>query len=117
MPRDYRKALELFHGALERGPSPNVYAAFAWFLATSPDYAQRNGKEAVEYATKACELTEWKNANLIETLAAAYADIGDFDTAITYLREAMEIEDNDSSDRQERERMLELFRHRKPYRQ
>jgi hypothetical protein len=30
----------------------------------------------VDYATKACELTEWKSANFIGTLAAAYAEAG-----------------------------------------
>jgi TPR repeat protein len=117
VPRDYRKAIELFHKALDQGPSPNVLNDFAWFLATCPDAAQRNGKQAVEYATQACELTEWKSANFIGTLAAAYAEIGDFDIAIKYQKQAMDIPDMDYSDRQQMERSIELYGHRKPYRE
>jgi TPR repeat protein len=115
--RDYRKALELFHTALDQGPNPQVLNDFAWFLATCPDAAQRNGKQAIEYATKACELTEWKSANFIGTLAGAYAETGDFDTALKYQKQAMDIPDSDYPSREEMARSIELYRHRKPYRE
>jgi hypothetical protein len=70
---------------------PSALNDFAWFLALCPDDSQRNGKLAVTYATKACELSEWKEANFIGTLAAAYAEVGDFDAAIKYQRQAMDI--------------------------
>ena len=38
----------------------------AWFLATCPKAEFRNGKSAVEDATRACELTGWKEANNID---------------------------------------------------
>jgi TPR repeat protein len=117
VPRDYRKALDLFHKALDQGPHPNVFNDFAWFLATCPDDSQRNGKQAVEYATKACALTEWKLANFIGTLAAAYAEIGDFNAAIKYQKQAMGIPDTDYPDRQQMERSIELYGHQKPYRE
>ena len=52
---------------------------FAWDLAAQiraacPVDALRNGKDAVASATKACELTEWKKASYLDTLAAAYAE-------------------------------------------
>jgi len=75
------------------------------------------GKQAVEYATKACELTEWKSANFIGTLAAAYAEIGDFSKAIKYQKQAMDIPDTDYPDRQLMERSIELYWHQKPYRE
>jgi TPR repeat protein len=115
--RDYRKGLDLFHKALDQRPHPNVLNDFAWFLATCPDAAQRNGKQAVEYATKACELTEWKSANLIGTLAAAYAETEDFDTALKYQKQAMDIPDSDYPSREEMARSIELYRQRKPYRE
>src|SRR4029077_8401385 len=61
--------------------------AFAWHLAAQiraagPGDALRNGKDAGASATKACELTEWKKASYLDTLAAAYAEAGDFAGAV-----------------------------------
>ena len=47
-------------------------------LATSPDAKLRNGRRAIELATRACELTKYKAAYILSTLAAAYAETGDF---------------------------------------
>ena len=58
-----------------------AYARKAWLLATCPDARVRNGKLAVELATRACELKHWKRAPR-QTLAAAYAEAGDFDKAV-----------------------------------
>jgi hypothetical protein len=72
VPKDYQKAVELFRKAVKQGPSPNAFNDFAWFLATCPDQSQRKGKDAVFYANKACQLSGWKDANFIGTLAAAF---------------------------------------------
>jgi TPR repeat protein len=115
--RDYQKARDLFQKTFDHGPDPHVLNDFAWFLATCADASQRNGKQAVEYATKACELTEWKSANLIGTLAAAYAETDDFDMALKYQKQAMDIPDSDYPSKEEMARTIELYRHRKPYRE
>lgn len=62
----------------------------AWLLATSPDDDLRDGKRAIELATKACEVTKWEEAHIISTLAAAYAETGDFDAARKYSTQAVE---------------------------
>jgi tetratricopeptide (TPR) repeat protein len=62
----------------------------AWFQATYPSAAIRNGAEAVENATKACELSGWNNVNFMDTLAAAYAESGDFDAAVRQEKQALE---------------------------
>jgi tetratricopeptide (TPR) repeat protein len=61
----------------------------AWIRAVSPDASVRNGQLAVADAKKACELTKWKVANCVGTLAAAHAEIGDFDSAIRYQEQAI----------------------------
>ena len=53
----------------------------AWVLATSPNDKVRDGKRSIELATKACELTEYKEAHILSTLASGYAEEGDFETA------------------------------------
>ena len=65
---DWKKALELKHD------DSATYNAMAWLLATSPDPKVRDGKKAIELATKACELSEWKKGEVVDTLAAAYAE-------------------------------------------
>jgi tetratricopeptide (TPR) repeat protein len=116
VPKDYQKAVELYHKAVNQEPHPNALNDFAWFLATCPDDSQRNGKLAVTYATKACELSEWKQANFVGTLAAAYAEIGDFDAAVKYQKQAIAI-GSDYPDKQVMEKALKMYQQRKPYRE
>ena len=84
--------------------------------ATCPDAKYRDGKQAVADATKACELTggemEW---NYFDTLAAAYAEAGDFDKAVEWQTKALDqAPENQRADCQSR---LELYRSGKPYRE
>jgi tetratricopeptide (TPR) repeat protein len=60
-----------------------------WLRATCPDPSIRNGQLAIADAKKACELTKWKFASEIDILAAAYAEAGDFDSAIRYEQQAI----------------------------
>jgi Tfp pilus assembly protein PilF len=64
----------------------------AWLLATSPDEAIRDGRRAIELARKACEETTWKQPHIISTLAAGYAETGDFTEAKKYSKQAVESE-------------------------
>ena len=107
----YREALRL---------NPNLIGALnnlAWELATSPDDKLRNGAEAVSLAERACELTHYGEPQFVGTLAAAYAEAGDFPEAVTTAEDAERLAAAaGSKDLAERNRqLLELYRAHKPY--
>ncbi len=87
----------------------------AWVLATSPDDTLRNGKRAIELATKACEVTEYKEAHILSTLAAAYAETGDFETAIKWSEKAVEL--GEGAQKEALTKELESYRAGKPWRE
>jgi len=77
-----REAIADYNSALEREPANSgVLNNLAWVLATSPDALLRDGRRAIELATRACELTEYRAAHILSTLAAGYAEVGDFAAA------------------------------------
>lgn len=78
----YEDAITLLRKNLAATPEgKNTLMLLAWILATCPDDALRSGSEAVELAEKACELFKNKNPESLNSLAAAYAEIGDFEKA------------------------------------
>jgi protocatechuate 3,4-dioxygenase beta subunit/beta-lactamase regulating signal transducer with metallopeptidase domain len=91
---DDRKSLADYERLLKLDiPYPRnlvVYNNVAFLLATSPDDKLRDGKRAVELAEKAKQFNETPSADLLDTLAAAYAESGDFDRAIKTEREAIQ---------------------------
>jgi tetratricopeptide (TPR) repeat protein len=71
--------------------STNAYNGRAWLRATCPNAAFRDGRLAVSDATVACKISRWRDSNSIDTLAAAYAEIGDYDSALRYEQQAMAV--------------------------
>ena len=80
--REYRRALAL------KADYPEALNNLAWILATDPDPALRNGADAVQFATRACSLTEQKTPVYLATLSAAYAEVGRFSDAINTITQA-----------------------------
>jgi tetratricopeptide (TPR) repeat protein len=80
---EWRAAIEL---------RPNGVATLekaAWLLATSPDASLRNGGEAMALAARAMQYSIRKDARVLDTMAAAYAEKGDFEYAESVEREAL----------------------------
>ncbi len=63
----------------------------AWILATCPEASIRNGQMAIADAMKACKLNGWALGSSIDTVAAAYAEAGDFDSALRYQQQAINV--------------------------
>ncbi len=67
----------------------------AWVLATSKIDDLRDGKRALKLATQASELTEYKAAFILSTLASGYAETGDFENARKWAAKAVELAESD----------------------
>jgi hypothetical protein len=80
-----------------------MFNSLALFQATFPSTEFRDGAKAVENATKACELTKWKNHEYISTLVAAYVETGDFNSAVKWQKKAIDLLTEEQSSRQRTE--------------
>jgi tetratricopeptide (TPR) repeat protein len=107
---EYREAIRL---------NPNQTEAInnlAWTLATDPDPKFRNGVEAVQLATRVCELTRYQHPLALATIAAAYAEIGRFNEAVSFAEQAVQLAGSAGSPVAGRlQAMLANFRNGQPY--
>ena len=112
---NYDKAIADYKQVIRLNPEHVLaHNNLAWVLAVCPDANVRNGAKAVEYAKKACELSEWKTPPYFDTLAAAYAEAGDFDDAVKWQRKYLE--SNPSRNALEKARLrLSLYEQKMPY--
>jgi tetratricopeptide (TPR) repeat protein len=106
---DYEAALQL------EPKNSGVLNNLAWVLATSPEKKLRDGKRSIDLAKLACEVTEYKQAHILSTLAAGYAETGDFETAITWSKKAVESGGEEIKSQLNKE--LESYQAGKPWRE
>ena len=84
-------ASHLRHAAELQPNAPDYQRNWAWLLATCPIATVRNGAEAVERAERANELCEGTRPDVLDALAAAYAEASRFPDAISAARQALEL--------------------------
>lgn len=118
---DYRRMYLDYHHIVElHSDDESAVNNLAWLLATCPDAKFRDGEEAIKFARQVCELTEWQNPMYFDTLAAAYAENGQFDLAVEWQGKAVADVDaltqliGEAETRKAQER-LELFKQGKSY--
>ena len=117
---DYNKAAADFNKAVRlKLDFVEAYNHLAWLLAVCPDADVRNGEYAVQFAIKACELTEGKEGSMLSALAAAYAEAGHFDDAVKWQNKYLEsdyLKSNPLNDTTEKARQrLSLYEQNEPY--
>jgi tetratricopeptide (TPR) repeat protein len=93
----YEKAAETCETGLKQNPDlPAALNNAAWFYATSEDQRFRNPSKALQYASKAVDLSGGKEPAILNTLAEAYFVNGDFDRAIKTEKKAIAMRDKSS---------------------
>jgi tetratricopeptide (TPR) repeat protein len=116
--KEYEKALIDFKRAIELNPdNPHAYNSVARVLATCPVEKVRDGKQALEAAKRANEMSAWKNGFILDTYAAAFAERGDFDEAIKWQEKAFADPFFVKEKGDEARKRLQLYRDKKPYRE
>ncbi len=93
---------------------------YAWVLATAPEDKLRDGRRALDMATEACKLTDYKADYILSTLAAACAETGDFASARKYAAQAVEVTvpNKDEPDRKdELKKELQSYKANKKWRE
>lgn len=112
----HSEALEDYKVAIKGMPNDTgLLNNYAWVLATSTYDEVRNGKQAIELAEKACKLTKYEAAHILSTLAAGYAELGDFDKAIEWSNKAVELGEGEVGEQLAEE--LVNYKARKPWRE
>ena len=119
---DYRRQLFDHMRSVELAPKDaRACNGAAWLLATCPDQKIRDGSEALQFATRACEVTDWKDPFYLDTLAAAYAELGQFEKAVEWQQKALANPDFEKNvDKDEfvvAQRRLDLYKSGKPFRE
>ena len=115
--RQYDRAIQDYTEAIRLKPDyAKAFNIKAWILATAREGRYRNGAEAVRLAKRAVSLKN--HVNYVDTLAAAYAEAGDYSAAVRTQERAIEMlrRQGKQSEIADYETRLSLYKRGKPYR-
>ncbi len=122
---DHQKAIEDYESAIksvgqieidtadefQKQEAAGIYNNLSWVLATSPNDQVRNGTRSLELAEKAAELSNYEAPHILSTLAAAFAEAGNFEKAVEWSEKAVELGDEENHEQLEQlELELESYR-------
>ena len=116
---DYAAARKAFQDGLRTDtrflPAANN---LAWLMATCPDEKIRNGRQAVRIAEQLAKSTNHQRPDILDTLAAAYAENGNFESAIATAGKAVTIAEKRNLQQLAARihKRLQLFQKHEPYR-
>lgn len=122
---DYEAAIKAFEAQRDKMDAEEFKLDYsgllnnlAWVLATSPKDELRDGKHALELALKASEATDYATPHILSTLAAAYAEVGDFENARKWAAKAVELGNQEEHEQIEQLKLeLESYKQDKPWRE
>jgi len=116
----YAEAQKEFNYLVSLHPRPVTLARLlsdrAWFYSTCPDASFRNGQQAIKDAKAACSIMVWKDEHMIDTLAVAYAETGDFNSAVQYVSQALAVKGISANNTKLFQKHLMSFQQQKPIR-
>ena len=113
----HRGAREDLERVLNLNPQHvNALNDLAWLLATSSENELRDGKQAIKLALQANELSQFKTPYFLSTLAAAYAETGNYEKAVEWSNKAITLFPRDEIPEQF-EAELKSYQQQKPWRE
>ncbi|MHC2068623.1 tetratricopeptide repeat protein [Bremerella sp. T1] len=103
----HAEAVETYLNALkiQEDEEGGILNNLAWVMATSTNDNVRDGEKALKYAVEACEATDYSQAHILSTLAAAHAEKGEFDEARKWSKKAVEVAGGDEAAAEIREHL------------
>ncbi len=88
----YNEAVAQYEVAVQLEPdNANAVNNLAMLMASAAEPSVRNSRRALELAQRANQLTQKRNPLVLGTLAAAYAENGDFAQAVSFGRQAVSL--------------------------
>lgn len=115
-----KEAVSRYETALKLDPSNGLLANnLAWILATCPTDSLRNGPKALELAQRAVQAIGDQDPTVLGTLAAAYAETGNFKQAVANEERAYGLiqSSGDAESTAWHSQLLESYRAGEPYRE
>ena len=85
------ESLKHFRASLKRSPDHGgAHHGISWIMATAPEDELRNGKRAIDHARRALVKNQ-RNPFMVDGLAAAHAEAGEFVAAVNWQQEAVKM--------------------------